>query len=136
MFSRFALGDNACRWSNHGKSYEHSTGPKPPAPHVGADAEPRRELRSERIIRRHGSPRLLKLNHFRTLWMLFPGSPLNAWVPIVKGEGPELGHGSRRILCLYRNNETTGLRGIVSDWRLYQVLGALVHGRLRSLSSP
>src|SRR5205807_9618699 len=58
-----------------------------PALHVGARAEPRPELRSERIIRRHGSPRFLKLNNFQTLLILFSGGPLNAWVPIVKGRG-------------------------------------------------
>src|SRR5207253_1347738 len=61
MFSRFALGDNACRWSNHRKSYEHSADTKPPAPHAGAGAELSPELGSERIIRRHSSPRFLKL---------------------------------------------------------------------------
>src|SRR2546425_13055987 len=132
MFSRFALGDNACRWSNHGKNYEHSTGPKPPTLHVGAGAEPRPELRSERIIRRHGSPRFLKLNNFQTLLILFSGGPLKAWVPIVKGRGPELGHGSRRMLSLNRNNETTALRGKASDWRPHRVQGALVHETLRS----
>src|SRR5207302_2820525 len=126
MFSRFALGDNACRWSNHRKSYEHSADTKPPAPHAGAGAELSPELGSERIIRRHSSPRFLKLNDFKLL-MLFPGSPLNARVPIVKGWGPVLGHGSPRMLSLNRNNETTALRGKASDWRPHRVQGALVH---------
>src|SRR6266568_4298497 len=111
MFSRLTLGDNACRWSNHGKSYEHSTGPKPPVPHVGGGVKPRPDLRNEIIIRRHGSPRFLKLNNFRTLLMLFSRSP-------IKGLGTDSQRMGTRVrarvpLRCSVSTETTRLREYV-----------------------